>query len=406
MKIFQKFYIIELRGEILRFPKLKNALLCRILVYITVLGSFLVPIIIVARLSFIPIKGIICIGLAIGLLVYIVKNFILLMAMDLSLATLHCHNKARKSFALSKSFSQKSTERKISGFGKETQPTAASPRPDLLRYKSSAPVTVYSSGIEKIIAVYHTGLLDKRGYDLILNSAEANTRSLKGKSRHRFLDSNQKKAPLNSVTVIIIFAKRVEENFACVLADTVLKNGGDGFDTAVIPCVVDIEKRLCTFDSMKIPYIGYQYPVKNRGIKLIKKYLFNNRFTYSESPEMRELVTDIDPEQTLWDFWRTTKKELITNDRDLKKRFEKMKHREIISEDGFIYLKWEDCGIITAYELNEESKTAEADSVEFWAYPKKNKIAKDTIKEIQNEISKHFAATGYTVKYISFKEEF
>lgn len=390
----------------MRFPKLKNALLCRILVYIVVLGSFIAPIIIAANLSFIPeeVRFIVCIGFAIGLLAYIVKNFILLMAMDISLATLHCHNRARKSFTLPKSFSVKSTEKKISGFGKETQPTAASPRPDLLRYKSSAPITVYSSGIEKIIAVYHTELLDKSGYDLILNSAAANTRSLKGKTRHRFLDNNQKKAPLNSVTVIIIFAKRVDENFACILADTVLKNGGDGFDTAVIPCVVNIEKHLCTFDSMNIPYIGYQYPVKNRGIKLLKKYLFNNRFTYSRSPEMRELVTDIDPEQTLWKFWRATKKDLILSDRELKKRFKKMEHREIISEDGFIYLKWEDRGILAAFELKEEIKTAEVDSVDFWAYPKKNKIAKNTIKEIQKEISTYFAGMGYTVKYISFED--
>lgn len=391
----------------MRFPKLKNALLCRILVYVIVIGGFLTPIIITAGLSFVPdkVKFIVCIGFAVGLLVYIVKNFVLLMTMDFSLATLHCHNTARKSFTLRKSFSVQRTEKKISLFGKKIEPTAASPRPDILRYKSSAPVTVHSSGIEKIIAVYHTELLDKSGYDLIFNSATTNARALKGKTRHRFLDNNQKKAPLNSVTVIVIFAKKVDEKFACLLTDTVLKNCGDGFDTAVLPCVVDIEKQLCTFDSMRIPYLGYQYPVKNRGIKLLKKYLFNNRFTYSRSHEMRELVTDIDPEQSLWEFWRTMKKALISDDRELKKRFGKMEHREIISEDGFIYLKWEDSGILTAYELNEELKTAQVDSVEFRAYPKKNKIAKDTIKEIQKEISTHFAAKGYTVKYISFEEE-
>ena len=75
----------------MKFPKLKNALLCRILVYVVVLGGFIAPIMIVANLKVVPeaIKVIVSIGLAVGLLIYLLKNFALLMAMDVGLAMLH-----------------------------------------------------------------------------------------------------------------------------------------------------------------------------------------------------------------------------------------------------------------------------------------------------------------------------
>lgn len=92
------------------------------------------------------------------------------------------------------------------------------------------------------------------------------------------------------------------------LFDVVCKNDGDGFDTAVLPCVVEFEKQICTFDSMRIPYTGFQYPVKNRGIIIIRKFLFNNKFPFADSPDTLDPIKDMDPEQSLWTFWRTTKK--------------------------------------------------------------------------------------------------
>lgn len=389
----------------MKSPKLKNALLCRILVYLVVLGGFIAPIIIVANLKFVPeaIKVIVGIGLAVGLLVYLIKNFVLLMAMDVGLAMLHCHNTARKHFVLPKSFSEQKVEREFTRLGKEYEPSAISPRPETLRYKSNAPMTIYSSGIEKIIATYHIDFLDKSQYHLIINSATENSKALKGKKKHWFLDKSQKSSPLNRATVIVIYAKQVDEKLRNSLFDVVCKNGGDGFDTAILPCVVDLEKQICTFDSMRMPYTGFQYPVKNRGIKIIRRYLFNNKFPFADSPDMLDPIKDMDPEQSLWDFWKTMKKELVSDDKNMKKCFEKMKHRDIIFEDGYIYLKWEDDGLWISVELNEELRMAAIDPIDSWDYPKSYKIAKATIKEIEILINTYFAELGYTTKYISYE---
>lgn len=389
----------------MKFPRLKNALLCRILVYVVVLGGFITPIILIATLYFVPdaIKVIVGIGLVIALIVYMVNNFILLMAMDVTLATLHCQNTARKSFALPRSFSIKKTENRILQFGKEYSPIAIHPSPYILKYKSNASMTIYSSGIEKIIIAYDIDFLDKSQYHSIINSANENSKFLKGKKKHRFLDKSQKNSPLNRVTVIFIFAKRVDDNFRSDLFKIVCQNGGDGFDTATIPCVVDLETRFATFDSIRIPYVGYQYPVKNRGIKLIRKYLFNNKLTFADSPDTLTPIKDCNPEQSLWAIWKAMKKELILDDKESKKRYEKMNHEDIVFEDGYIYLKWKERGVWLSVEINEEIKEAEIDAVDSWYYPKPNKIAKDTAKEIKGIINIYFSQLGYTTKYISYE---
>lgn len=389
----------------MNYPRLKNALLCRILVYIVVLGGFIAPVILAANFSFLPdaLKILIGVACVIGLVVYIFKNIVVLMTIDLELATLHCYNKVRKRFALPRSFSVEKVEKRISRIGKTVEAIAKFPRPTMLQYKSSAPITVYSSGIEKVIATYHIELLDENEYRAIVHAAIVNAKALKGQKKHRFLDNVQKGAPLNQVTVIVIFAQRIDEDFRVTLFDTVCKHSGDGFDIAILPCVVDLEARDCTFDSIRIPYIGFQYPVKNRGIRLIRKYLFHYRFPFANSPEtVAPPMKDLDTDQSLWSFWRETKKDLILADKQRKKRFEKMAHKEIIFEDDYLYLKWKDNGIWLAVELNEEIRTAEIDAIDLWDYPKPNKIAKDTIQEIKRLIDTHFAQLGYITKYITF----
>lgn len=384
------------------FPRLKNALLCRILVYVVVLGGFVLPIVIVANLEFIPeaVRIIVGIGLTVGWFLYIAKNFAVLIAMDIGLAMQHCQNTARKRFILPPSFSVQKVEKRISHFGKKCKPAALTPHPETLQYKSNAPITVYSSGIEKVIATYHVAFLDKSQYLSIVSSAKVNANALKGKKKHYFLDKSQKRAPLNQVTVIVIYAKLVDDPFRDHLFHMVCKNGGDGFTTAVLPCVVDLEKEICTFDSKRIPYFGFQYPVKNRGIKIIRKILFHNRFPFADSPDTLDPIKDVDLEQSLWSFWKTTKKEL-GSDNKTKKRFEKMAHREIVLDDGYIYLKWKDHGIRVPVELNEELRNAQMDAISFWDYPKSHKIAKDTVKEIISFINTYFAGLGYTTKYAS-----
>ena len=73
--------------------------------------------------------------------------------MELALASLHCRRTAKRWFTLPRSFSVRKLDRRVSRFGRACEPTGYMPQPRMLRYQSKYPLTIYSSGIEKIIAV-------------------------------------------------------------------------------------------------------------------------------------------------------------------------------------------------------------------------------------------------------------
>ena len=337
-------------------------------------------------------------------LTLLIKNVVLLFVADTTLAMLHSHNKARQSFVLPKGFSPQKIDKRIRRYGKGYDPNSASPRPDVLRYRSTPPILRFSGGTERVIAIYHTATLDRNSYNLIVNSARSNFNSLKGKKKHPFLEKEQRNSPINRVAVVLIYSDCVEDKLRKNLFQTVCSADGDGLETSVLPCVVDLSNNTCTFDSLRLPFI-VQYPVKNRGINIIKKYLFGGRLTLAESPDMIDPIEDVNADQSLWDFWKTTRKELVDDEKNHKKRFKNMKHREIKVEEDCIYLKWEEKGLWLLAELDEEGKNALIEEVSSWDYPKSNKISKATIKEIKDLLNTHFASLGYTTKYDSETEE-
>ena len=80
----------------MKYPKLKYPRLCRILTYVVVIGTVLLPIFLIFALP-VPdvVKVIIMIGSLLGMLAYMIRNFLVLMAMDVALATMSCYRTAR-----------------------------------------------------------------------------------------------------------------------------------------------------------------------------------------------------------------------------------------------------------------------------------------------------------------------
>lgn len=393
------------------FPKLKNALLCRILVYMVVIGAFALPVVAVALTGFFSGAVVFCLAMLaiVGFLVYLVKNVLFLEILDIFFATLHAHNRARRYFSLRPGFTPEKLERSVSFFGKRYDPSYSLPKPGAVRYKSERPLTVYTSGIEKVVLTYRAAELDKTQYRQIVRSATANSNALRGRKKY-WLDKQQQKAPLNRVTVIFILADRIEETLRGKLLSVVCKEAGDGIDTAILPCVIDLENRRCVFDSLRIPYIGFQYAVKNRGIKLIRKLVFHGRFPYSTSPEGLDPIKapdsnqDTDLELDLWSFWRQVKWELVEKEKSEKRHFEKMNHRDMDVVDGFICLKWMEHGVVLSFEKDEERRTVAVEPLCYWTYPKAHKIAKGAMMGITEMINSYFAGLGYSVTYSEAKD--
>lgn len=384
--------------------RLKNPLLCRIMTYVAVLGAWLLP---MAAVICIPgisefVKVAVSSVCALGLQAYLFCNFAVLMALDIFLGTLQGYKDACRQYPLETD--AKTLENRLSRFGTACDPVALQPKPQILRYKSTAPITVYSSGIEKVVAVYRCGLLTKEEYHNILNSADANSRALTGKKKHRLLDKAQKSSPLNRVTVVLILATAVEPGLSQSLYDLICRREGDGFDAAVLPCVVDLAAKTCVFNSSRLPYFGMQYPVKNRGIHLIKKYIFGGSFPEGTGMLIEELE-DFDSEKTLWSFWRELKQQWRDQKRKTKKSLAKMSHGQMMVEEDAILLKWEDRGTEWALRWEDEGKTPVVTVSDLWEYPKVRPMSKKHLALLKDRIDHHFTQQGHRVRFVTPEEE-
>ena len=382
-------------------PKLKHPRLCRVLTYIVVLGCGLLPILAVSVLpvsSDVQIIVTLC-SLA-GLFVFLIKNFLVLMALDFTLASLSCNRAARTQYTLPSGRSEETIRRSISRYGTKCSPGTVRPRPAALRYKFSSPLSIYSQGIERVVAAYEVDYLDNDTYWDIFRSAKINSKALKGKRKALFLDSTQKKQSLHRVTVILILAKRVDLWTSGSLYKLVCKNCGDEEKNCVVPCVVDLEHRICTFNSLRVPYVGFSYAVKNRGIRIIKRRVFGGNLMLRKNRNYLEPIRDIDPEKSIWAFWKEVYDQIIGKEKGAKKLLQDMAELEIRQLDDHLYMKWDERGLYLDVKPDEENHTVKVQSVLIWDYPKTMPIGKETARTIEEYITAYYFAQGYDVKFV------
>ena len=238
----------------MHYPKLKYPRICRILTYIVVIGFWALPAVVVCLFP-VPdiLKAVTILGCLMGFLVYIVKNFIVLMAMDTALATLSCYRTAQKQYTLPKSRTPEAIRHSILRFGTSCDPVPYTLQPSALRYRFSSPLTMYTRGIERVVAAYEVDQLDRETYRSILSSAKTNSKTLTGRKKALFLDSTQKKAPLHRVTVVPILAHSIDPQMTADLYDLVCKQCGDEEKDCVVPCVIDLTQRTCVFNCVRVP---------------------------------------------------------------------------------------------------------------------------------------------------------
>ncbi|MGM9668965.1 MAG: hypothetical protein ACI3VZ_04325 [Faecousia sp.] len=384
----------------MNYPKLKHPRLCRILTYVVVFGCGLLPIFVVYAFPVPDVARVIVMLVSlIGLLIFLFRNLTILMFMDIALASFSCYQSARKKYTLPSGRSADTIRRSILRYGRQCAPAPIMPQPTALLYQFSHPMTVYSRGIERVVAAYEVDMLNSDTYREIISSAKTNSKALIGRKKALFLDKEQKKNSLHRVTVILILAQKVDPQMAGNLYTLVCRQCGDEFKDCVIPCVVDLARRTCVFNCVRVPYIGYGYPVKNRGIRIIRQRVFGGNLNLRDNDHFLEPIDDFNPDDSLWDFWRKLHHQFIGAEKEAKRHFEAMSDREIRTADGFLYVRWDQHGICQAVEQDTENRTAKIESVKKWAYPKAQPIGKKRIQEIEEHIAAYYAKMGYVVEF-------
>ncbi len=387
----------------MNFPKLKYPRLCRLLTYLIVLGAGAIPIVAV---YLIPcpdfIRVIVLLASLLGMLYYIVCHFVALMSMDICLAMLSCARTAKAKYFLPKRRTADKIRRSILRYGKGCQPVPTQPQPSALRYKFSNPLTIYSSGIERVVAAYEVDQLTPECYREIFRSAKANSKALTGKKKPLFLDKQQKKSPLHRVTVLMILAHRVDEKMKPDLYKLVCQNCGDAEKNCIVPCVVDLQECSCVFNCLREPYCGYGYAVKNRGIRIIKRRIFGNHWNLRHSEPLPPTLPL--PATTLWELWSMCLQEAKIADRKEKKRAKSLSDQELIIDGDTLYLKHGKQCLCQLIKLDSKSKIARVESVTDWSYPATRPIGKKTIAELESRICAYLSGKGYRVEFVELTE--
>lgn len=385
----------------MKFPKLKYPRLCRILTYVVVIGCGLLPIVVVLSVPAPDLVRVaVILGALVGLLVYLVRNFMVLMMMDMELASLSCYRTARKQYKLPANRTADTIYRSILRYGTQCDPSPIQPQPSALRYKFSNPLTVYSRGIERVIAAYEVDLLDKDIYQDIFSSAKTNSKALTGRKKAIFLDKQQKKQPLHRVTVLIILAHRIDPRITPNLYELVCQQCGDENEDCIVPCVVDLANHTCVFNCLRVPYIGFGYAVKNRGIRIVRNKVFGGNLNFKGNQHFLEPIRDINPEDSLWEFWGGLRHQFVDAERKTNQRFASMSEREIYSEENILYLKWDHRGIGQMIQLDREKMAVKVESITDWYYPKIQPAGKKTIQKMEEQIVSYYRNQGYTVEFV------
>lgn len=388
----------------MKFPKLKNPILCKLVFLIgplVAMAGISVAIICLAPVEEL-IKALIIVAMVVLYIVFLFANFGRILQMEMLLDLYRYHTKARKWFALPQDFDANVIEAKISLFGQACEPAKDHVELDMLQYKSWGSATVFYSSHERIVLTYCVDNLDEKTFRQIANSAKANSNALKGTKKHTVTDSRQLHAPMMRVTVPIIFAQRVDSAFKDKLLDAICTQVGDGSDDATLICVVNMDDRTCTFDSMQEFYMQTR-PAKNRGIKIIKKLLFGNKFTYQNSPEMLPNAMDMDPEQSIWEFWRGLKKRDADWDKETRARFANMASGETLFEEDCLFVKLGENGLLALTEMGDNN-VVHILPFTHWDYPKNTKIDENAMEQLRSMIDAHFQNMGLKTEYISDDE--
>lgn len=385
----------------MKHPKLKHPGICRLLSYVVVLGCAFLPVWLVFSLTKLDsLRVLVSFTALIGLLIYLLRNFLLLMSLDTVLALLCCYRTARTQYTLPPGRTPEAIRNSILRYGISCTPTPILPHPAALRYRFSRPATVYSRGIERVIAAYETDFLDKETYLSIFRSAKANSRALAGKQKAFFLDRQQEKAPLHRVTVLLILAHRLDSKMSAGLYDYLCKQCGSEDTDCIVPCVVDLSTRSCVFNCLRVPYTGLNYAVKNRGIRIVKYRVFGGTFCLRENRQHLALPQDMNPEDTLWDLWKELHCQFIGTDKKTRRCLASMTEKELRTENGLLYLKWDHRGICQRVVLNPENKHVKVEKATLWSYPKPQPVSKSAIRAMEAHITSYYAKLGYSAEYI------
>lgn len=289
--------------------------------------------------------------------------------------------------------------------GKICEPTKAKPVPLMLRYRRCYSWMVFWASIEKISMVYSTDYLDTNEFRNIVNSAVSNINAQHTEPKF-FIDRNKKKAPVATASVAVIVADSISDD----IPELVQKEQTSCRQGYLLLCVYDISSKRYYFDGMAEIYSQGMMgkPEKNYALSLLKKLVFNGRLPLRGNQHYVPLPStdEYSEETTLWELIRNFNQEIKETKGEGKKIAKNLNHGEVLLKNGFIYCKLsERTARFSAIIDEEDPLCVSIIIVNYWAYPKSNRISKKDAAEIKQRIEAYLLKNGYNYDFVEFKSE-
>lgn len=386
--------------------KIKNAKFCRFIIALILLLIIITPFT-VLTFNFLEmgVRAGICLILLFVSVFLLIKFSASAISSELVLKIIEANNKKRTKFDFPENLTKDKIESYIEKIGIKCEPTTVFPQPEILQYQFKMPVSAHAKGFETIISTYSIECLTNEELKNIIKSVKSSSKNLKVKKKAFYLDTQQKKAPLNRTNIVVIFADTVEETLEKHLFHILCKEDNDGFNESIIPCVLNLSNETIVFNCDWLPDAFSENFARNRGIKIIQNKIFKRKLDFKHNQNYVELKFDgIDTEQTIFQLLKNEGNQFVDFKKKINKKFKNMNDKEIIFEDDFLYIKSGEKGVAIYSEIIDETKTVNIDTIEFWDYPKRNQIPKKTVSQLQSLATNYFFNQGYTVKFLSTEE--
>ncbi len=397
-----------MRGDKVKYPKMKHATFSQLLIYFPAFSFFLVIFTAPWIVKYLGTYTIIIVAASAVFSIWYLFHFApLLILSDAVFSTIRCWKRARVYFETARNGTDRETARlrlskRRRGLGKAYTPLASIVAPTAIFYKRKRPTSVFWFAVEKISVVYSVPYLDKTGYLEILRNADTQVRAIrqpKNKMSKLLMDKRQKEAPIATVAAVVILTDRVDP----ALLEQGIK-GQRHKNSYILPCVAVLSSGRYYYDSLKEPhFIGLsERPIKNYAIDLMKKQLFGGRLPLRGNDRYLPFeMKDISLNMSVWDYAKQFRSAWKEGDREERGIAKKLTPGEVRIKDDCIYCK---IGKRTArfLLLLDEGTPREIQVLTeaYWCQPRRSIISKKDMSELQQRMRLHLVGNGYTPEFI------
>lgn len=334
----------------MKFPKLKHATLCQVLLYLPAFSFFFVLIV----LSFLPESWqendlVSFLGIfppMVFSLWYLFYNLLFFLGTDGLFSDIRQWKIDREEYrtkhnGLGREIIQKKLLRRCARWGKKFETQKKDVRDVTVYYHQGYSWTVFRPSIENRVAICSTHYLTEEEYHILSGQARrALHRVHFGKVR--FKPKSEQKGTRAEACVVIFLADWVDERVKA-LARKPLKQTDD---ICILPCVVQCSDG-CYYTDCKAEHymIGIMSrPARNYACALLRRLVFGGRFPKENRATQPAFDAEFSPEISLWEFIRMFRKLWKEADsqieKDRAKAYRQLRSGETrIDKDGIVWYK-------------------------------------------------------------------